>query len=315
MRIRGSWLPVAVALLSAGVIAGCGSSSSSSSSSASSSAAASGTGTAASSSSASGSNAAIVALVPSAIKSKGALTVAADASYAPNEFIASDGHTVVGMDADLSNALAKLMGLKANIVNATFDTIIPGLAAGKYDMGASSFTDTKAREKVVDFVDYFKAGTSFFTKSSGGVAVTTLASLCGKSVSVESGTTEETDAKGQSVKCKAAGKPTVNVLVFPTQTAANLALSSGRAQVSMADSPVAAYQVKQSHGTFKLVGQTYGTAPYGLAIPKHSGLAPAVLAGVKQLIKDGTYDQIMTKWGIQSGAIPASEVKINGATS
>jgi polar amino acid transport system substrate-binding protein len=310
-----SLLSVAVLLLSTAAIAACGSSSSSSSTTSTSSAAASGTSSAATSSAASGSNAAIAALVPSALKSKGTLTVAADASYAPNEFIGPDGHTVVGMDADLSAALAKLMGLKANVVNATFATIIPGLAAGKYDMGASSFTDTKAREKVVDFVDYFQAGTSFFTKSSGGVAVTTLASLCGKTVSVESGTTEETDAKGQSAKCKSAGKPAVNVLVFPTQTAANLALSSGRAQVSMADSPVAAYQVKQSHGAFKLVGQTYGTAPYGLAIPKHSGLAPAVLAGVKALIKNGTYNQILTKWGIQKGALPISKVKINGAIS
>jgi polar amino acid transport system substrate-binding protein len=241
--------------------------------------------------------------------------VAADASYAPNEFIGSDGHTVVGMDADLSKALGALMGLKVNVVNATFDTIIPGLAAGKYDMGASSFTDTKAREKVVDFVDYFQAGTSFFTKASGGAAVTGLASLCGKSVSVESGTTEESDAKGQSSKCKSGGKPAVNVLVFPTQSAANLALSSGRAQVSMADSPVAAYQVKQSNGAFKLVGQTYGTAPYGLAIPKSSGLTKAVLAAVKQLMSNGTYTSILAKWGVQSGALPAGQVKVNGATS
>ena len=313
MRKRGSLLSVAVTLLSAVAIVGCGSSSSSSSSS--SSATSSAPASSSSSSAASGSNSSIVALVPSSIKSKAALTVAADASYAPNEFIGSDGHTVVGMDADLSQALAQLMGLKANVVNATFDTIIPGLAAGKYDMGASSFTDTKAREKVVNFVDYFKAGTSFFTKSSGGAAVTGLSSLCGKSVSVESGTTEETDAKAQSVKCKAAGKPAVSVLVFPTQSAANLALSSGRAQVSMADSPVAAYQVKQSHGAFKLVGVTYGTAPYGLAIPKNSTLDKAVLAGVKELMSNGTYNKILTKWGVQSGAIPASEVKINGATS
>jgi polar amino acid transport system substrate-binding protein len=253
--------------------------------------------------------------VPAAIKSKGTLTVAADASYAPNEFIGSDGHTVVGMDADLSQALAAVMGLKANMVNATFDTIIPGLAAGKYDMGASSFTDTKAREKVVDFVDYFSAGTSFFTKSSGGISVTGLADLCGKTVSVESGTTEESDAQGQSAKCVKAGKPKVDVLVFPTQTAANLALSSGRAQISMADSPVAAYQVKQSNGAFKLVGPTYGTAPYGLAIPKTTGLAPAVLAAVKAVIANGAYVTILKKWGIESGALPASEVKINGATS
>jgi polar amino acid transport system substrate-binding protein len=304
---------LAALLLSCAVtVAACGSSNSSSSSSSSSSASTS-TSTAAPSSSTA--NSAVAKLVPAAIKSKGTLTVAADASYAPNEFIGSDGHTVVGMDADLSKALAAVMGLKANVVNATFDTIIPGLAAGKYDMGASSFTDTKEREKTVDFVDYFSAGTSFFTKASGGVSVGGLADLCGKTVSVESGTTEETDAKGQSSKCKAAGKPAVNVLVFPTQSAANLALSSGRAQLSMADSPVADYQVKQSNGTFKLVGQPYGTAPYGLALPKSAGTAPAVLAALKVLESNGTYASILSKWGIQSGAIPVSEMKINGATS
>jgi polar amino acid transport system substrate-binding protein len=310
---RKSLLGVLV-LLSAAVVVACGSSSSSSKSSASASTSSS-TPTSTGSSSTPAADAAVLKLVPASIKSKGTLTVAADASYAPNEFIGPDGHTVIGMDADLSHALAAVMGLKANVVNATFDTIIPGLAAGKYDMGASSFTDTKAREKVVDFVDYFSAGTSFFTKSSGGPNVTDLASLCGLSVSVESGTTEEMDAKTQSASCTKAGKKPVNVLVYSTQSAANLALSSGRAEVSMADSPVAAYQVKQSNGTFKLVGQTYGTAPYGLALPKTSGMAPAVLAALKVLESDGTYTSILSKWGIESGAIPVSEMKINGATS
>ncbi|MFZ0091805.1 MAG: ABC transporter substrate-binding protein [Solirubrobacteraceae bacterium] len=241
--------------------------------------------------------------------------MAADASYAPNEFFASDGHTVIGMDADLSKALAGVMGLKANVVNETFDGIIPGLAAGKYDMGASSFTDTKAREKVVNFVDYFSAGTSFYTKASGGTMVTGLADLCGKTVAVEKGTTEETDATVQSGKCKKEGKAAVTVLTFPDQNGANLALSSGRAQVVMADSPVAAYAIKKSNGQFKTTGQTYGTAPYGLAIPKKTALAPAVLAAVKLLIHNGTYSSIMAKWGLQNGAIPVSQVKLNGATS
>jgi polar amino acid transport system substrate-binding protein len=317
MRTWRSWLAVVVSLACVGALAACGSSSSSSSSatsSASPTSSASAT-TSATSSAAGGGVASVEALVPAAVKSKGTITVAADASYAPNEFIGSDGHTVVGMDADLSNALAAAMGLKANIVNATFDTIIPGLQAGKYDMGASSFTDTLAREKVVDFVDYFSAGTSFFTKASGGTDVNGLADLCGKSVSVESGTTEESDAQGQSAKCVKDGKAKVNVLVFPTQTAANLALSSGRAQIAMADSPVAAYQVKQSNGQFKLVGTTYGTAPYGLALPKGLGLAKAVQAALLHVEADGTYMSILDKWGIEKGAIPASEMKINGATS
>src|SRR5512133_1264743 len=136
----------------AAVLSGCGSSGSSSNT----------TGTTANSATTRSSAA---AHVPAAVKSKGTVTVAADATYPPNESIASDGHTVVGMDADLAKALAAALGLKAKVVNATFDSIIPGLASGKYDLGMSSFTDTKERERTVDFVTYFTAGTSFYVKS------------------------------------------------------------------------------------------------------------------------------------------------------
>jgi len=254
-------------------------------------------------------------LVPKSIKAKGTLTIASDASYAPNEFFASDGHTVIGMDVDLVKALATVMGLKANDVNATFATIIPGLKSGKYDIGASSFTDTKAREKVVDFVDYYLAGTSFFTKAQGGTSVSGLAQLCGKTVAVESGTTELIDATTQSKKCVKEGKAKVNVLTLNTQSDANFALLGGRAQLSMADSPVADYQVKKSHGRFKITGKAYGIAPYGLALPKGNGMAKAVKAALLVLMKDGAYAHILQKWGIASGGLPKSKVKIDGATS
>ncbi|MGH2973233.1 MAG: ABC transporter substrate-binding protein [Gaiellaceae bacterium] len=255
----------------------------------------------------------IAAEVPKAIASKGTLTVASDATYAPMEFVAKNGKTVVGVDADLAAAIGDVLGLKLKVVNATFDTIIPGLQSGKYDLGMSSFTDTKARQKVVDFVTYFSAGTSFYTKASGGTSVTGLASLCGLTVSVENGTTEQADATAQSAKCRKAGKKAVKVSAFPDQNAANLAIASGKAQIGMADSPVAAYIVKQSHGQFKLTGKSYGTAPYGIAIPKANGMAKPVLAAVKLLISDGKYKSILAKWGLQDGAI--SNPKINGATS
>jgi polar amino acid transport system substrate-binding protein len=251
--------------------------------------------------------------VPAKFKSKGTLTVAADATYAPNEFIGSNGKTVEGMDADLAKALAGTMGLKANVVNATFDSIIPGLAAGKYDLGMSSFTDTKEREKTVDFVTYFSAGTSFYEKAQGGPPVTGLTSLCGLTVAVEKGTTQQSDSTAQSKKCTSSGKKPVRVLTFPDQNGANLALSSGRAQVGMADSPVADYQVKKTGGQFKLTGTPYGTAPYGIAIPKGSGLDKPILDALKALMSNGTYKSILTKWGIASGAI--SNPTINGAIS
>jgi polar amino acid transport system substrate-binding protein len=248
--------------------------------------------------------------IPAAVRDKGSLTVAADATYPPNEFIGDDGKTVEGMDADLAKALAGVMGLKADVRNATFDSIIPGLAAHKFDLGMSSFTDTKEREQTVDFVTYFSAGTSFYTSAKSPATVNTLADLCGKVVAVEKGTTQQTDAEAQSKKC---GARKGSVLTFPDQNGANLALASGRAQIGMADSPVAAYQVKQSNGQFKLVGQPYGTAPYGIAIPKDAGMTKAVQAAMEDVIKNGTYMKILRKWGVESGAIKTPV--INGATS
>jgi polar amino acid transport system substrate-binding protein len=295
---------VGLSVASVAAIAACGSSKKSSTSAS--------TSTSSSATAAVAADPAVEKLVPSAIKSKGTLTVAADASYAPNEFIASDGHTVIGMDPDLLKALGAVMGLKVKVVNVTFDSIIPGMAAGKYDVGASSFTDTKEREKTVDFVTYLSVGEAFLTKANSGVNVKTLPDLCGHTVSVESGTVELTDATAQNKKCRAAGKPAIKLLVFPDQNGANLALSSGRAQVDFADSPIIAYQVRKL-GVQVKSGPTFGTAPYGLALPKGNGMAKPVLEALKKLMTDGTYVAILKKWQLQSAAI--TNPVINGATS
>jgi polar amino acid transport system substrate-binding protein len=287
----------ALAILSIGAVAACGSSKKSTTTSTTPSVTA---------------NPSVEKLVPASIKSKGTLTVAADASYAPNEFIGPDGHTVIGMDPDLMKAIGAEMGLKVKVVNATFATIIPGMAAGKFDVGASSFTDTKEREKTVDFVTYLSVGESFLTKSSGKVHPKTLADLCGLTVSVESGTVEQDDANSQNKKCKAAGKPAIKLLVFNDQNGANLALRSDRAQVDFADSPIIAYQVRQL-GVNVQSSPTFGTAPYGLALPKGNGMARAVLAALKDLMQNGTYAAILKHWQLSSAAI--SNPKINGATS
>jgi polar amino acid transport system substrate-binding protein len=252
------------------------------------------------------------ALLPSAVKSKGSVIVALDATYAPDEMLDTDGKTIIGLDVDLTQALGQVLGLKTNMVNATFDTIIPGLLSGKFDVGASSFTDTKAREQQVDFVTYFTAGEGFYVNANSTLSLNGLDSLCGHTVSVEKGTTEESDAQTQSKTCTSGGKSAVNVLSFNDQNAANLAVSSNRAELGFSDSQVAAYIVQQSNGQFKVVGQPFSTSPYGIAVPKN-GLAPALLAAVKDLMGQGIYAKILDKWGVSAGAI--SNPVINGATS
>ena len=249
----------------------------------------------------------LASLVPAAVKSKGTLTVALDATYPPDESIAADGHTIEGFDVDFIKAVAAKLGLKANLVNVTFDSIIPRIQSGQYDIGMSSFTYTKAREKTVDFVTYFQAGEGFYVKAGSSKTFTGLDSLCNAKVAVENGTTELDDANAQAKKCK------VTVLAFADQNQANLAVSSGRADVGFADSQVAGYIVKQSNGQFQVSGQAFAVAPYGIALPKGNGMAAAVQAAVKAMIADGSYTQILTKWGVQDGAI--TEPVINGAQS
>lgn len=257
-----------------------------------------------------GVNAAAVALLPEAVKAKGTLTVAVDASYPPDEMIDTDGKTIIGMDPDLMYAIGAALGLDVTLENATFDTIIPGLVSGKFDVGASSFTDTKERELQVDFVTYFRAGMAFYVPMNSTTEFNGLESLCGHTVAVQRGTVQETDSTTQDASCKSAGKPGVTVLSFDDQNDTNLAVSSGRAEVGFADSQVAAYIAAQSNGQFKLSGLPFATAPYGLAMAK-SGLAPAIKAALEGLIQNGTYTAILAKWGLQDGAITTPV--INGA--
>ena len=258
--------------------------------------------------------------VPSGTKST--LQVGSDASYAPNEFIDPSSGEVVGWDVDLGKAIAKVLGLKFVFNNADFSTIIPDIGT-RYDLGISSFTPTTEREKTVDFVTYYQAGESWFVKK-GGVTITNVADLCGKTIAVQTGTTEESDAygflgkkpdgstiSGDKNNCQTAGKSDIVIHSFTKQTDANQDVIGGRAVAGFADTPVAAYQVKLSNGDLQISGPACGVAPYGIALPKGSPLAKAFADAVKYLIDKGYYKQILDAWGVEVGAVSSSDVGLN----
>jgi len=189
----------------------------------------------------------------------------------------------------------------------------PGAATRprRTDVGASSFTDTKKRERTVDFVDYYAAGTALYSSAYAYTDIENLAELCGHVVAVARGTTQQEDATAQSTRCTKAGKRPVSVLSYATQSEASAAVADHQAQVAMADSPFAYYQgVLSIENPVEVVG-TYGVAPYGFATAKNSGLAAPLMAAVELLIANGTYRQILETWDIQAGAITSP--KINGA--
>lgn len=258
----------------------------------------------------------LAAMVPDSIKSDGKVVVATDPTYAPMELVDSDGSTIIGVDPEIGKAIGDVLGVKFTFVKSTFDAIIPGLSAGKYELGMSSFTDTKEREKVLDFVTYFKAGTDLMVPAGNPKKLSVdNESLCGLSVAAEKGTIQsDQDIPDRSKKCTAAGKKAIDEKVYPDQNAVNLALATGRVDAALADSGVAGYMAEKSDKKFEVVGKPYSTAPYGIAVPKDSGDFKKALQGaVDEIIKNGTYAKILKKWASDGGAITKSE--INAAQS
>ncbi len=267
----------------------------------------------------------IASKVPSSVTQP--VQIASDATYPPNEYIDTKSGAVIGWDIDFGKNICTVMGLSCNFNNVTFKDIIPQLTAStpRYQFSLSSFTPTSDREaKGIDFISYYKAGESWVVKADGGPNISTAADMCGKTVVVETGTTEESDAWGYIGKqpggtaiagdkdnCTGAGKQDIKVLSFDKQTDANTALLSGRGDVMWLDDPVAAYQVKQNPSKMKLSGKPCSVSPYGIALPKGSPLEQPMQDAVKYLIDNGYYKTLLSKWGVENGAITSDNVKIN----
>jgi polar amino acid transport system substrate-binding protein len=244
---------------------------------------------------------ALAAKVPASIKSAGKIIIGTDSTYAPSEFLDTDGKTIIGFDVDVFNAVAGKLGLKTDWRTAKFDDIIPGVGSGKYNIGVSSFTINADREKQVTMVSYFNAGTQWAAKSGASVDPD---NACGKKIAVQTGTVQVDDLTARSKKCTDAGKPAITVEQYQAQSDATNAVISGKDEAMLADSPVCAYAVKQTNGQLALAGSIYDSAPYGYVLPKdQTDFGDAIASAVKALIADGSYQKILDKWGVTAGAI------------
>ena len=251
---------------------------------------------------------AIANTVPEAIKSSGKLIVGVNIPYTPNEFKDPSGK-IVGFDVDLMNAIAAHAGTDAEYREADFAKIIPSIQGDTFNVGMSSFTDTKEREQTVDFVTYFSAGILWAQKAGAGIDPN---NACGKKVSVQATTTEETvELPAKSKACTDAGKPAIDIIKFDGQDAATNAVVLGQADAMSADSPVTLYAIKQSNGKLETAGEIADAAPYGWPVKKGSPLAQSLQQALEHLIETGTYKQIATNWGVEKGII--DKPVINGA--
>ncbi len=248
---------------------------------------------------------AAVAALPEDIKSSGKLVVGTDASYPPNEYKDADGNPI-GWGVELTNAIAAKLGLEVDWQISGFDTIIPNINGGRYDMGAASFTDTLERQKSVDFIDYYEAGSLWAVPAGKTVDPE---DACGLKVAVQAGTIQDTDElPARSEKCVSEGKTAIEILKFDSQEDATNAVVLGTADAMSADSPVTLDAIKKTEGKIEQAGELFDAAPYGFIVEKDSGMAEAVQLALQSLLDDGTYTKILTDAGVEVGAVDKIEI-------
>lgn len=257
---------------------------------------------------------ALAAMLPADVSKAGVVHVASGVSFPPMEFFDTDGSTVIGFDADLGAALGQVLGVDFAFENVNFDGIVGGIAAGRYDLSLTGILDTPKRQAQVDFVDYLKSGVSILVASGNKAAITGADDLCGHSVAVEKGATGDITIDGLQAACTDAGKKAIEKLPFPDQASAVQAVSSGRADASLALDLTLAYTVQTSDGAFELAGDPFDTLPIGIVVPKDNPkLRDAVQGALLSVIESGTYKQILTKWGLEKQALEGAPINSGGA--
>lgn len=312
MRIQMSRRPLRLmmgataACLTAGLLAACGSSGSSASSPATSTTPAN----------ASKTDETIAHAVPASWRGK-TLTVAVTV-FPPYEVL-SNGQ-IAGLDPDLYRALSQVLGVKFRIVQTTFDSIVPGLQAGRYQ-AASPMGDFVERQQVLDMADYARGSSSLLVASASSFRPKNVMQLCGQSIGIEAGSAETGVTSVLNQRCRAAGKPTVSIHTFPDVSAATVAASSGQVRGVLSDSAANGYAARESKGRYDSLLLSGGSsipgwgATFAIGTPKGSGLAAALVAGLRHLAANGTYQKIFAKWGLSFAAIQASDVKVDGSSA
>ncbi|PXX09320.1 bifunctional serine/threonine-protein kinase/transporter substrate-binding domain-containing protein [Mycolicibacterium moriokaense] len=250
----------------------------------------------------------IASTVPAEIRSTGRLVIGVNTPYPPNEFKDTSGQ-IVGFDVDLMNAVARTLGLVPEYRETAFEAIIPSVRAGDFNLGMSSFTDTKDRQGSADFVTYFQAGFLWAQKAGAGIDPN---NACGLRVGVQYAALQETEEiPAKSKACEDAGKPKINKVVFVSQDDLNAALVNGEVDAMSADSPATGFAIKTSGGVLAPAGEIFDTAPYGWPVAKGSKLAESLRLAMEHLIQTGEYRTIATMWGVEKGMITGPVV--NGA--
>ena len=224
------------------------------------------------------------------VKAAGKLTIATSPDFPPFEELNADG-TVTGIEIDILNLICEKLGVKLDIQQMDFDSVLPGVQAAKYDVGVSGISVTPAREKNVKFTDPYCLAAQAIVVLEGS-EIQSKADLEGKKISVQSGTTAESF-------CLENG---YDVNAFKANADAQTAMVNGKVAAWVIDDltaaeMVAAYNDGNPATKLVILDEAMTTEPYAFAFNMASGdLVEEINKILAELLTDGTIAKIFEEY-------------------
>ena len=250
------------------------------------------------------------ALLPARFRDSGTIVVGSAMNYPPEQFMKEDGTTPTGFSVDLADAMGRRLGVTFRFENTTFDAILAGIEAGRYDIAITSMSVTTERRKLVDFVTYFNTGTVITAHGGNPKNIHSMIDLCGlKLAGIKGSLNADKAQKFSDASCVPQGRKPIEIVWFSDSAATKQALAAGRIDAQFGDFSSSIYNAEHSAGTLQVVSDDvdYGD-PYGIAFKKgNQELGKALEAALNGIIASGEYQRILTSWGVRKGAVDRAE--------
>lgn len=248
------------------------------------------------------------ALVPDAVRESGVLRVAIPTNEPPTQFYREGTREMSGLNPEIAGLVADALDLKLEVVVSNFDSIIPGLAANRFDMTVSSMTPTEDRMKELDFVEYVDMGSAIVVPK-GNPDEIDFDALCGQRVAVLLGSYQLTVLiPDLDAACEARGEKPLQIQQYQDTRQAISSLVSDRSDVVYADGPILAYAALMTPEV-EVAGEN-DIAPVAIGMPRDSGLLEAVEAAMTAALDTPEYLDVLSHYGLESMAIAEARVNV-----
>jgi polar amino acid transport system substrate-binding protein len=237
---------------------------------------------------------------PEGLVEPGSLTYGTAASFPPFEYQNPEAGGITGFDIDMIEVLAVYMGLNPDPLDMDFDGLIPALKGGRIDIINSAMYIKPEREEQVDFVPYMTIGEAIVVPAGNPEGVSELPEdLSGLDVAVTRGAIGERYMVDFNEELEAMGMPPMNIMTFPTNQDALLAVHSGRADAFDTSIPGAAHLNQERPGEFEVAATFDLGTKIGIATRKgDEEMQRAIQEVLQMFVQSGEYERLLDKYGL-----------------